>query len=184
MIRSIGAIEFKSIAKGIEVSNEMVKKHIVEVLYLKSICPGKFLVIVSGDVADVNNCIDCGMSLSEGFVVDSFVINSVHNQIIDGLKHRYESHTNIKSVLLVETNRVCAGIKMLDKTLKSANVNLAMLQLSFTIAGKLVYMVSGDIGSLESAIEQSEIIVDEKNIVYHCIIPSIDEEIIKNLVKK
>ncbi|WP_254171498.1 BMC domain-containing protein, partial [Clostridioides difficile] len=42
------AIEFKSIAKGIEVSNEMIKKSSVDVLYLKSICPGKFLIIVGG----------------------------------------------------------------------------------------------------------------------------------------
>ena len=37
MKKSIGALEFRSISKGIEVSNEVVKKAFVEVSYLKSI---------------------------------------------------------------------------------------------------------------------------------------------------
>ena len=45
MKKSIGALEFRSISKGIEVSNEVVKKAFVEVSYLKSICPGKFFLI-------------------------------------------------------------------------------------------------------------------------------------------
>ena len=49
MNKSIGALEFRSISKGIEVSNEIVKKANVEIIYFKTICPGKFLVIVTGD---------------------------------------------------------------------------------------------------------------------------------------
>ncbi|MGL5558415.1 MAG: BMC domain-containing protein, partial [Paraclostridium dentum] len=82
MNKSIGSIEFRSIAKGIEVSNEMVKKSYVDILYLKSICPGKFIIIISGDVGEVNTAIEYGLSISQGFVVDSFVINAVHESII------------------------------------------------------------------------------------------------------
>ena len=53
MKKSIGALEFRSISKGIEVSNEVVKKAFVEVSYLKSICPGKFFLIVNGDAGEV-----------------------------------------------------------------------------------------------------------------------------------
>lgn len=183
MNKSIGAIEFKSIAKGIEVSNEMVKKSFVEVLYLKSICPGKFLIIISGETSYVNDCIEYGISLGNKYIVDSFIINNISEEIINGLKHKYQKLDNIKSVGVVETNKVCAGIKMLDKTLKSGDVVLLKLQLSFAIAGKLVYIVGGDLGSLEYAIEESKSVVKDKDIIYTTIIPSVDSEVIKNLIQ-
>lgn len=182
MSKSIGAIEFKSIAKGIEVSNEIIKKSLVEVLYLKSICPGKFLIIVSGETSYVNECIDYGLKIGDKYILDSFVINAIAQEIIDGLKNKYEKLDSINSIGVVETNKVCAGIKMLDKTLKSGEVSLVKLQLSFAIAGKLVYIVSGDLSSLQYSLEESNRVVKEKEIIYMTIIPSVDEKIIKNLI--
>ena len=182
MSKSIGAIEFKSIAKGIEVSNEIIKKFSVEVLYLKSICPGKFLIIVSGQTSYVNECIDYGLEFGNGYIVDSFVINAIAQEIIYGFKNKYEKLDNINSIGVVETNKVCAGIKMLDKTLKFGDVSLVKLQMSFAIGGKLVYIVSGDLSSLQYALEESKATVKEKEIIYITIIPSVDEKIIKSLI--
>ena len=182
MSKSIGAIEFKSIAKGIEVSNEIIKKSLVEVLYFKSICPGKFLIIVSGETSYVNECIDYGIEIGDKYIIDSFVINAVSTEIIDGLKNRYKKLEHINSVGVGETNKVCAGIKMLDKTLKSGDVSLVKLQLSFAIAGKLVYIVTGDLSSLEYSLEESKKVIKEKDIIYMTTIPSIDEKLIKNLI--
>lgn len=77
MNKSIGVIEFKSIVKGIEVFNEMIKKFLVDVLYLKSICLGKFLIIVGGEIFYINECVDYGIKFGEGYIVDNFVINVI-----------------------------------------------------------------------------------------------------------
>lgn len=183
MTKSIGAIEFKSIAKGIEVSNEMVKKSLVEVLFLKSICPGKFLIIIGGETSYVNECIDYGMEIGSSYIVDNFVINAISQEIINGLKHKYQKLDNISSIGVVETNKVCAGIKMLDKTLKSGDVVLVKLKMSFAIGGKLVYIVAGDLSSLEYALEEGKKVVKEKEIVYETTIPSVDSQIIKSLIQ-
>lgn len=135
MNKSIGAIEFKSIAKGIEVSNEMIKKSSVDVLYLKSICPGKFLIIVGGETSYINECVDYGIKLGEGYIVDNFVINAISQEILDGFKNKYQKLDSIVSIGVVESSKVCAGIKMLDKTLKSGDLVLVKLQLSFAIGG-------------------------------------------------
>lgn len=182
MNKSIGAIEFKSIAKGIEVSNEMVKKSFVEILYLKSICPGKFLIIICGETSYVNECINYGTELGEEYIIDSFLINSISREIINGFKNKYEKLDTINSIGVVETSKVCAGIKMLDKTLKSSDVALVKLQLSFAIGGKLVYIVAGNLSSIEHSLEESKKVVKEKEIIYTTTIPSVDEEIIKSLI--
>ncbi|MDV9756720.1 BMC domain-containing protein [Clostridioides difficile] len=183
MNKSIGAIEFKSIAKGIEVSNEMIKKSSVDVLYLKSICPGKFLIIVGGETSYINECVDYGIKLGEGYIVDNFVINATSQEILDGFKNKYQKLDSIVSIGVVESSKVCAGIKMLDKTLKSGDLVLVKLQLSFAIGGKLVYIVAGDLSSLEYALKESENVVREKEVIYKTVIPSVDSQIIKSLIK-
>ncbi len=182
MNKSLGAIEFRSIAKGIEVSNEMVKKSYVEICYFKSICPGKFLIIVSGNEAEVNDAISFGMEHGGKFTVDSFVIHNIHPQIIQALKHKYEKSENINAIGIMETNKVCAGLKALDHALKSSSISIVKLQVAFGIGGKCVYIVAGELSSLNYGFEEIKSKIGEKEIVYDAIIPSVDEHLLKNLI--
>lgn len=184
MKKSIGALEFRSISKGIEVSNEVVKKAFVEVSYLKSICPGKFFLIVNGDAGEVKEAIEFGEKLGEKYLVGRFIINSIHHDIINALKGKY-SQKNIedKAIGIMETGKVSSGILALDKTLKSSEVNLVKLQLAFGIGGKLVYIVSGDLSSVENGMREGQAILQEKDIINVSVIPFVHSEIAKNLIK-
>ena len=178
MKKSIGALEFRSISKGIEVSNEVVKKAFVEVSYLKSICPGKFFLIVNGDAGEVKEAIEFGEKLGEKYLVGSFIINSIHHDIINAQKNIED-----KAIGIMETGKVSSGILALDKTLKSSEVNLVKLQLAFGIGGKLVYIVSGDLSSVENGMREGQAILQEKDIINVSIIPFVHSEIAKNLIK-
>ena len=52
MLRTLGIIEYGSIAKGIEAADRMVKFSAVEILILNHFCPGKFLTIFTIDSGD------------------------------------------------------------------------------------------------------------------------------------
>ena len=53
MERAIGLIETISIAGGIEAADAMVKKASVKLFLARPICPGKFIVLIGGDVEAV-----------------------------------------------------------------------------------------------------------------------------------
>ena len=182
MNKSIGAIEFRSISKGIEISDKIVKKAFVEIIYLKSICPGKLLVIVAGDEGDIKESIEYGVEISKGYILDSFIINSVSDAIIDGFKNKYEKGYKVLSIGVVETSKVCSGIKSLDKALKSSDIKLFKLQVAFLVGGKLVYIVSGDLSSVEYGLEEAKKTLNPKEIINISIIPSPDVQIIDNLI--
>lgn len=179
---SIGAIEFRSIAKGIEVSNELIKTSNVAISYFKSICPGKFLMIVNGDESDVNQAIAYGLTLGEKFIVDSFVLHRVHPEIIQAFKHKYTIPESIGAIGIMETNKVCAGLRALDKTLKTSNVSLVKLQIAFGIGGKCVYIIAGELSSLEYGLREAKATLNEKDIVYTTVIPSTDLDVIQQLI--
>ena len=182
MNKSIGGIELRSISKGIEVTDFMVKKAQVEIIYFKSICPGKFVVLMSGNEGEVKVATDCGLQLGEGYIVDSFVLNNVHEDIILSIKGKYTEYKK-GAVGIVETNSVCSGLQALDRMLKAANVTIVKVQLAFVIGGKFVFTVSGELSDIQNGIDLIKSVINIKKIINISIIPSPDNQILELLRK-
>lgn len=182
MSKSIGSLEFKSICKGIEVSNEILKQNNIEILYAKSVCPGKFFIIFSGDSQDVNQAVDLGKALDDKHIIEFFVINKVHNQVIDGLKNKYPSK-DIEGVCfgIFETTKICSGIKALDFCLKSTDVNVFKIQLAFAIGGKFVFLITGSVSSVQDAINGAKSILEPKEILSTSVIPFASKELMEKI---
>lgn len=183
MNKSIGALEFRSISKGIEVSNEIVKKADVEIIMLKTICPGKYFVVVTGDEGEVEEAITFGESMAGDTLVDSFKVHAVSLPIIEAFKNKYASKQVKGALGIMETNKVCAGIKALDKTLKSSDVTLLRVHLAFCIGGKLVFIITGTLSSIEYGLEQGRAALNKNEHANISIIPSPNEDMIKHLFK-
>ena len=49
MKRAIGLVELKSIPAGIQTADEMLKAAEVELIMANPVCPGKYVIIVSGE---------------------------------------------------------------------------------------------------------------------------------------
>ena len=73
MRRAIGMVEFNSIARGIYAADQMVKISEVEIVTASTACPGKYVAIVHGDVAAVEDSVRIGERMAEGFFVDLLI---------------------------------------------------------------------------------------------------------------
>ncbi|MFQ9798856.1 MAG: BMC domain-containing protein [Clostridia bacterium] len=60
MLRALGMLELKSIAKGFSAADTMVKTAEVELVIAKPICPGKFIVLIQGGIAAVTASLERG----------------------------------------------------------------------------------------------------------------------------
>ena len=58
---AIGLIEFNSIASGILATDAMAKKADVTVVDSRGICPGKYIVLITGDVEAVDRSLEAGL---------------------------------------------------------------------------------------------------------------------------
>lgn len=183
MNKSIGALEFRSISRGIYVSDAIVKKSNVEIIYYKTICPGKFLVIVTGDEGEVDEAITYGESIDDGSLVDCFRIHAVAPVIIDAFKGRYEANTQMDAIGLIETFKVCSGIQALDQVLKAGDVKLVKVLLAFAIGGKFVFIVTGSVSSIEYSFTACKKYLSESEAKNMAIIPSPSKEMMNHLFK-
>ena len=57
---AIGIVETSSIAKGFEIADTMLKTANVRMVVNRTICPGKYMVLVGGEVDAVRSSVDAG----------------------------------------------------------------------------------------------------------------------------
>ena len=58
MAKAIGMIEYKTVASGMTAADLMVKTAEVDVIEAKTVCPGKYLVLITGDLSSVRAAVD------------------------------------------------------------------------------------------------------------------------------
>ena len=82
---AIGMIEMNSIAKGYAVGDAMLKAANVEIVFNRTICPGKFMVMVAGDVAAVESAMSAGLDMGSETIVDELIIPNVHPSVFSAI---------------------------------------------------------------------------------------------------
>lgn len=169
MSNAIGVLELRSISRGYFTTDKIFKIAPVEIQYVRSTCPGKILIIVSGDTQAVHEAIEAGQETADRFLVDKCIIHSVHPAIIHGLKNKYEQSV-ADSLGIVELNHIALGISALNKALKEADVQLVKLTLGQMIGGKIVFIITGGVSQIHQALTcslegiHSKYIVDSSEI--------------------
>lgn len=180
MIRTLGMLELRSIAKGIQTADVVTKAADVEIIFSKTTCPGKYLILISGDVGAVKEAVEAGVKNAENYLVDSFLIPSVHTDVINGIKGKIKKE-NIDAIGVFETFSISSGIVALDTALKASQTRLIKLNLGLAIGGKCYFILTGDVSSVNEAINAAENMMDNKKILEKVIIPYPSEELINSL---
>lgn len=171
MINAIGIVEFSSIAKGIEASDIMAKTADVKLLVSKHLCPGKYMVLVSGDVSSVRQSINAGIELGAQYTVDHFVIPNVHPSILPAIGGGNDL-TNVRAIGIIETFSVAASIEATDLAVKTAAVIPIRLHMAFGIGGKSYSIVTGDVAAVKAAVAAGSELASEKGmLVSNIVIP-------------
>jgi len=145
-------VEVISVAKGIEVSDAMLKAADVEVLMSSSTCPGKYIVLVRGEVAAVSSSVEAGKKIAADTLIDDMVIANVHPQIFPAMSAT-TAIDNIKAIGMIETYSVASCILAADQAVKSADVTLIELRLARALCGKSFVLMTGEVAAVKSAID-------------------------------
>lgn len=151
MIRTIGMIELNSIARGIQVADEMLKAAEVNLIFAKSVCPGKYVILITGNVGAVETAINHGMILGENYVVNRLLLPNVHPQVIPAI-NASGNVEKLKDLGVLEFFSIAAAIIAADAAVKSANIELIEIRLGVGIGGKAFVTFTGEISSVNNAV--------------------------------
>ncbi|MGL5313492.1 MAG: BMC domain-containing protein [Peptostreptococcaceae bacterium] len=152
MRKAIGLVELKSIPIGIEVADVMLKTANVELILANPICPGKYIILISGNVGAVENAVKAGKMAADIFLIESHILNNIHENVLPALTGTLEPQ-HIKSIGVIETISALTSIKAGDIALKAANVDLIEIRVARGLGGKGFLMMCGEIASVKSAVK-------------------------------
>ena len=181
-LKAIGMIELNSIAKGVEVGDEMLKTANVELVFAQPICAGKYMVMVSGDVDSIERANQVGKEVAGEFLVDDFVIPNVHTSIFAAIT----ATTRIKrvdSLGIIETFSVASSIMAADAGAKAADVEIIEIRCATGLGGKSFLYLTGDVDSVQAAVEAGIDILEGTGLVLsHVVIPSPSDDITRSIL--
>lgn len=181
-VHALGLIESNNIARGIEISDAMVKTADVTILVAKTICPGKYIVLVGGDVAAVNQSVRAGLEVMPDVVVDDFIIPNIHPSILPAISGGTVVD-KVEAVGIIETYSVAATVVAADYAVKAASVIPLRLHLAFGIGGKSYVVLTGDVADVKTAVDAGSAVAGEKGLlVQKVVIPRPHTEVVASLL--
>ena len=178
---ALALLEFSSIATGIQAADAMVKRAPIDVIRAGTVQPGKYLVLVGGQVADVEESLAAGREVGGAAVVDLVYLPQVHPEVVDAIAGgRVPRVTDALGV--VETTTVAAAIHAADAGIKGAEVRLVEVRLADGLGGKGIVLFSGLVADVEAAIEIGVGVLERPDLlVRQVVIPQLHPEMWENV---
>lgn len=161
MNKAIGMVEFKTVSSGMRAADLMVKTAEVDLLQADTVCPGKFLALISGDLSAVNAAVEAAEVMDREQLIDSFVLGNPHDSIFSALYGASEIG-NPNALGIIETFSAATAVVAADVAAKTALVDLIELRLARGMCGKSYLLLTGEIAAVEAAIARAKQGVGEK----------------------
>lgn len=148
----LGAIEFSSIAIGILALDEMVKIAPIKIIEARTICPGKYLIVFSGDVASVEYSFNKGYETAKNSVIDSLFLPMIHQDVIPAIGNIVKTE-NWEAIGIIETLSVVSSIEAADIAAKVGGVKIIEVRLAIGFGGKSYVKIMGSLDEVQAAME-------------------------------
>jgi microcompartment protein CcmL/EutN len=145
-------VETKNVAKGILVVDVMLKSANVDLVMAKPLCPGRYLIMVAGDVGAVQNAVRSGTNAVKlEALVDQSVLPNIHPGVFEALAGRRDI-PRAKALGVIESRSVVSAIVAADVAAKAAAVDLLKIRLAQSIGGKAVVTLTGEVSAVTAAV--------------------------------
>lgn len=182
MKAALGTIEVCSIPKGIEAGDAMLKAADVELVSAGTVCAGKYVVLVCGEVDAVSASVSAGKTVAGTKLIDSLVIPSIHEQVPKAI-NACTDVGRVEAVGTMELFSVCAAVAAADAAVKAARVRLIEVRLGRGLGGKSFLVLTGDVASVRSAVEAGRGALAAKGMVSDCtVVPSPHPDLVRALL--
>jgi microcompartment protein CcmL/EutN len=173
---AIALVETNSIATGILVGDAMVKKALVQLLEARSICPGKYMVLIGGEVGPVREAYEVGVSTASDTLVDQLLLPNVHRSVFPALMSAAPPRGD-EALGIIETVTSAICIVAADAAAKATDIQLLEIRLANGLGGKSFVLLEGAVADVQDAVAAGVALVkNEGLLVRQVVIPRLHEQ--------
>jgi microcompartment protein CcmL/EutN len=164
---ALGMIEYKSVAKGIFSCDAMVKKAPVRIIETHAICPGKYITIICGEVADVEESLKAGIETGKDMVIAELFLPHVHWSVIPAVAGATKIE-KFGAVGIIESFSVADCVRAADIAAKATPIQLVEIRLANGLGGKGYFVMTGNLADVEASLEAAKQFVKNQGMLAAC----------------
>lgn len=182
MSKAIGMVEYKTVSTGILAADAMVKTAQVEILEAQTVCPGKYILLIKGELSAVNASIEAARENYREHLIDSFILGNPHESIFAAI-YGAAAVDNIKALGILETFSAPSIIVAADEAAKSAEVELIELRIARGMCGKSYMLLTGEIAAVEAAIDKAKKALEDSSMLLdYAVLPNPDKKLCESIL--
>ncbi|PIE20217.1 MAG: propanediol utilization protein [Proteobacteria bacterium] len=180
---SLGLIELSSVARGIDTTDRMLKAAGVKLVMARTICSGKYLAMVAGELSEVQASIAAGLERSRECTIDHLIIPDVHPDVYPALSSTNALMNKSGALGVLESFSVAALVDAIDHVAKAAYVEMVQCRLAMALGGKAYLVFTGDVDAVRYALEAGSEVVHRRGVlVDRVVIPDPRPELFQTLI--
>ena len=179
---SLGMIETSSVVRGIEAADAMLKAADVRLLMNRSVCSGKYVVLIEGDVGAVRASVAAGAATAAESLIDEMTLPHAHPALLPAMGNVCQPGS-LEALGLVETFSVATMLEAADAAAKTASVEFMEMRLAMALGGKAFLTFTGQLAAVTAAVESAAAVARGKGmLVQTTIIANPRPEIVRDLI--
>ncbi len=176
---ALALLEFDSIAAGITAGDAMVKRAPLDLIKAGTVQPGKYLVLIGGQVADVEEAIDAARITAPETLIDIVFLPDVHPDVVAAVAGARRTDDG-EALGVIETTTVAAIIRAADAGVKGSRVTLRELRMADGLGGKGYLLFGGLVADVEAGVSIGSALVGSQ-LIRDSVISQLHPEMSDNL---
>jgi microcompartment protein CcmL/EutN len=183
-LEALGMLELSSIGVALQVQDAMLKAAEVQLLLARTICSGKYIVLVGGQPSAVISSLRDGKAASAEALIDELFLPHVDPRVFPAITGGVPLRDEDRDALgILEAFSVTSIIEGADAAVKAAEVTLFRIHIAMAIGGKGYLMLTGKLSDVESAVHAgAQQIARRGLLVSKVVIPRPDERLYQDVI--
>lgn len=151
---ALALLEIETLSRGFVVADAVVKRAPVKVLSAGPVTPGKYLLLLAGEVAELEEAWNAGRAAADSQLLDSLFLPQAHPALAPAAQGRLPRDTpHGGAAAIIETQTVASALLAADRALKAAEVRLIQAGFARGLGGKGYFVLAGELHDVEAALE-------------------------------
>ena len=152
---AIALLEISGIATGIYCADVMIKCAPITCLKSGTVHNGKYLILIGGSVASVEEAFYKGLTAAKDEIIDHVFLPDINEQVHDAMLGQ-RAECSREAIGIIETASVAAIIQSTDAAIKQTDISIVEIRIADHLGGKAFSIINGEIENIQSAVEIAE----------------------------
>jgi microcompartment protein CcmL/EutN len=176
---ALAIVEFSDIPVGMFATDAMLKKAPIAFIKCGTISRGRYLTLIGGTTASVDEALAEGIAQGGDGVLDRIMLADVHPRVYDAIVGLRRT-TGLGALAVLETDTVASNVRAAEVAIKATDVEVIEIRLADTgLSGKGVSLYRGDLHQIQEAMDVALRFLDQVGVpARHRIVASPHESLV------